>query len=193
MFTLSTGVPIDEEGIVTALQDYSGNNCYFFDTISGDVGVVQIKTENKILQKLVKDPRYKEVPPIAESSQIEWFNEFADTFLKEGNKKEQLLYKKIIVVLAENNDSLQHAISILDKSPTGWIHGWSQWCFDEVCGVMEDWLDSLNLGIEDVFDGDCDCELCKLFAKGEYTLGDFNEAAKKQALKDKNNDTIIKL
>lgn len=192
MLLLPNGKQLDSEGITDAMKSKLSERA-FLDTATGEIGVIDDKEiltalGKKRLEEISHNARYIEIPHVTDVRKRKWLREFIKTFLKEGNKKERQLYQSIDdEIKSKNIDRFDKAIVLLEKSSTGWIHGWSQWYFDELWNDMDTWLETLPFEIEDVFDGDDDCELCKLLAQGEHTIGDFNEALQKEHMKDKNS------
>jgi len=190
MFLLSNGNKIDTEGVIGAMEDTTDACRYFFDIEKGDVGCVE-KNNGKNKEKaesLVKSGRYIEIPNVPDTEQKKWLIKFSQEFLKSGNKDEKSLYAKIAKLLSgKKENSFNMALKALEKDKSGWIHGWSQWQRNCLWEEMENWFSVLPVEIEDKFEGCDDCELCKLMAQGEHTLGDFNEASAKEKLKSLQN------
>ena len=186
MFLLPNDNKIDTEGVIEAMEDTTGEHQYFLDIEKGDVGCVE-KSNGKDKEKaesLVKSGRYIEIPNVSDTEQKKWLMKFAQEFLKPGNKDEKSLYAKIVKLLsAKKRNAFGLALKVLEKDESGWIHGWSQWQRDCLWEEMENWFSVLPVEIKDKFEGCDDCELCKLMAQGEHTLGDFNEASAKEKLK----------
>ena len=66
------------------------------------------------------------------------------------------------------------------------IDGWNQWSIDGGPGdEMHEWVEDLSprIFMEDDWDLDDDCELCKLIKNGAHSVGDFHEAAAKEKRK----------
>lgn len=186
MFYLPNGGKIDIEGVIDAMEDTTGLCRYFLDTEKGDVGCVEKISGNgkEKAESLAKNGRYIEIPNIPEKEQKEWLIEFAQEFLKLGNKDERNLYSRIIRILSgKKENSFDLALKELEKDESGWIHGWAQWQRNCLWEKAEDWFGSLPIEIEDKFEGCDDCELCKLMGQGKHTAGDFNEAMTKEKLK----------
>lgn len=183
-FVLKNGNKIDEEGLGDAFGDAEPARVYFLDLETGEVGCIE-KGEGKKIPVSNRE-RYVEVPHTLASRQIEWLRDFArELIVPEGGSAFADKLFKILDSPLLGNDSLKlsECLEILEKDPSGWIHGWAEWHRDHSCEAMSDWLMKLPIEIEDKFEAFDDCELCKLIEKGPHNLGDFMEAKQKDERK----------
>ena len=192
-FILPNEKHIDTDGVIDAMGDISGRMKYFLDIISGEVGCVNSKEKKKVT-KLLQDSRYLEVPKVSTSSQLVWFKDFIDTILPVGTKKEAALYNRLNKVLKiDVPETLDQCHKIIESEDKSLFVGWLQWRGDCLFEEMKKWFAGLPVKIEERFESDCDCELCKLIEKGDHNIGDFKEALQKQERKDIVSNNMDKL
>lgn len=184
-YILQSGRKIDMDGLLCAMED-TGESRYFLDLTEGEIGEVNTKTKQgkEKCQRLSSNKRYVEIPKIRDENRIECMRECMDMFLKEGNKGEQKLHDEMQKILDSNDtNKFKKALVKLEKSRTGWIHGWEQFRRDSAWEDAVSWIEKLPVAIEQKFEGCGDCKLCTLMEKGEHDMDDFLEAVKKEKKK----------
>ena len=191
-FILPNGKHIDTDGVIDAVGDISGKTKYFLDTTSGEVGCVNSRDKKKA-DNLSQDSRYIKIPTIPILSRLPWFKDFMDAILPADTKKEIALCNKLNKIFKiDVPETFDQCLKIIGSADKSLLDGWSIWQSGCLFGEMKEWFSGLPIKIEERFEGDCDCELCKLFEKGDHTLGDFKEALQKQERKDIVSSTMKK-
>jgi hypothetical protein len=182
MFLLPNKKSIDDDGLEKALCDLDQTRRYFLDSVTGEVGCVDVKDVKK-LRGVSDRTRYFEVPKISEKIQLGWVKSFTDflSFDESGLSLQCNLREAL-----KNGKDLGTCLKMIKADKNGWIDGWYQWNADSVGEKMDEWFPTLPIEIIDDWDLDDDCELCKMMKSGGgHTLGDFKEAAAKEELKKK--------
>jgi len=189
MYLLPNKNKIDDDGIVEAMKDGNSNTCYFLDTASGEVGIIDGKKDKSKLAKLRGDSRYIAIPKISDEKWRKIFRDFVEMCEDWDNSATGKLFGK---EFAKGGNVRKNCVAILEKREKidGLIYGWRQFEADSLWEEMRKWFSSLPIEIEDDWKSelDCDCELCKLLKEGDHTVGDFMEASQKEDRKRKNKN-----
>lgn len=186
MFLLPNQNKIDEDGVIDAMLDTDIAHRYFLDTITGEVGYVEEKAKKTALPNF---KRYREIPKVSAHDQLLWMKECIEICIGDS-----LLSKSLLAEIQKETNAektLLRCEHILEDDKDGWIHGWVEWQGTAGFDEMKQWLATLQVSIEEKFEGCGDCELCKLMEQGEHNLGDFLEAKAKEERKKEKKDKEI--
>lgn len=175
MYILPNGSKIDEEGLFDAAIDGEKTHTYYLDSISGNIGFVD-EPAAKVKPKMLDPKRYLKIIKITATQKCAWMQDFIREMV------DDVVLGQKLKELAQNKAHVEQAIALLKDHPDGWEAGWRQWITDGVFDYIHVWMDTLPFKIEDVWEGDDDCEMCTLMDK-PHTVGDFTEAVAKQKKK----------
>lgn len=174
---LKNGAKIDELGLADAFVEIDEATRYFLDTLTGDVGSVDVSAPDA---KLPAVPRYIEVPRIGADAQLAWLTDMIVEDL-DGEADAELI-ASLSGLIARGGDpediliECEHALEA-----AGMIDAWDDWTSDPLWDEIERWLASLPVPIEDHTERCGECDVCLMLGDGPHTLGDLLEAKQKAA------------
>jgi len=175
MYSLPSGLKIDEEGLINGINDSAISHKYYFDVLTGQVGLVK-KGKNKEKLKKLDVKRYFLVPKASKSDKKIW----ADELIKEMVwREDSLLADSLNRELNKEGGGFDAFFKVLKQSD--FIYGWCEWESHYLYEKMLDWFDTLPVEVKEDFDDlDDDCPLCQLMKGGEHhNIEDFKIAKKK--------------
>ncbi|MCX6789725.1 MAG: hypothetical protein NTZ42_03920 [Candidatus Gribaldobacteria bacterium] len=174
MYSLPNGLKIDHDGLIDGINDTVVSHKYYFDTLTGQVGLVK-ESKNKGKSKKLNEKRYFLVPKILKSDKKIW----ADELIKEMVwREDSLLASSLNRELNKEGRGFDAFFKILKQSD--YIYGWCEWESHYLYERMLDWFDTLPVEIKEDFDDlDDDCPLCQLMKNGNHSIEDFKMATKK--------------
>jgi len=164
MYFLPGDKKIDENGINKAMTDSNVFNRYFLDIETGKIKFISEEFDhdcNEALGEVKKslNKRYFEIPKIPDKERHLWMKEFVQEMIEDG-----ILKNKLNFILSKNRDfHLFERILYNDKDGSVW--GWVQWKVDYLGEKIEEWLDELNIGVEDKEEYFDDCPICQFMKK----------------------------
>ena len=168
MYILSNGVKISEkmhQRLCKALKDTSKERVYFLDMNTGKL-VCALCTYRQKLKALRKVPqRFIPLPEVREKELRDCFTEFNEEMVGMKTPKLQIHLGKEI----QKGTSIKKLEEILEKDPSGWIHGWVQWEQFLLAERIEEWITAPPLNAKDDPDYwfDDNCSVCQLMRKME--------------------------
>lgn len=181
---LPNGKKIDEDGLVEAFGNVTSAQRHVLDVETGNIGCTQ--TDPGASTKMLDHARYIDIPHVEAKEQMKWLREMMAATMEPEDKALIDGLKQVMSQEGTGHAELLVACEQkLEDDKSGWEHGWLPWKGDHLWERAGEWLKTLPIPIEDKFEIDCDCELCKLFEMDGHTLGDYFEAAQKQERKDK--------
>lgn len=146
MLKLSSGIKIDEDGVIEAIKCSDASVSHYLDAVTGQVGGV--KQNSKKLSK----NRYFKIAKVSESKEIKW----AKSYVKELMDPKDKLSGKLLKSLQKGFDNFYKTIEKTDE-----IYGWPQWEQDLAYEEVENWIDTLPIDIANEWEWDCDCAICQ--------------------------------
>ncbi|MCL5010640.1 MAG: hypothetical protein M1127_00275 [Patescibacteria group bacterium] len=177
MFLLPNGLKIDEEGLISGLNDSVVSHKYYFDILMGQVGRVNSKGKN-LRGKQIDGKRYFELPKISKSAKEVWAKELIWNMVWRENP---LLADALNKALNGKDGGFDAFYKVLKQSD--FIYGWPDWESHYLYEELISWFDTLPMEIKEEFEFDDDCSLCQLMKKGEHSIADFKMAAGKMSNK----------
>ena len=185
MYILSNGVKITEkihECLCQAIKDDSKRYFYFLDMETGKLVRVPAGWKKRLAAIKKKAKRFVPLPKVTKDELRDRFRYFVEELgIIDVPELEKRLRKEL-----KKGTSLEKLEEILEKDPSGWIHGWAQSEHDLLAKRIEEWLKSPPLNAKDDLDYwyDGDCPVCQLMRKMEEenrvpTLTETHEAFKK--------------
>ncbi len=157
MFVLPNGAVVDVESIFDAMEDTGDETAYFLDTITGEVGTVDIVDQKEKMATIETNARYIEIPGLLPEIQIDWLEEFINEALFEEEELAEELKTTLNQTSAET--ALDACEDVLTRAKGGWLDAWDDWYEDRLLDEMERWFQSLPVKIEEKPCGQCeDCK-----------------------------------
>jgi len=165
-YVLPNGKKLDERDIRVGMTDDNIFNHHFLDIETGKVKFVSEEFDiepDRILKKIraKQNQRYFEIPKISEKERHCWMREFVDMMI--GEKR---LLNKLNFILSKSR-KFQLFESVLYGDKSGWIWGWVQNKIFKLAEKIDEWLDEINIEIEEEWEYDDDCPLCQLLKKAD--------------------------
>jgi len=183
MYILSNGVKISEkmhQRLCEALKDTSQKQVYFLNINTGKLVCVPRAYRRKLKAMEVESQRFIPLPEVSEEELQKRFAAFNEEMV-DVLKLRARLRKEI-----KKGTPLKKLEEIIERDPSGWIHGWVQ---DEqflLAERIKEWITQPSLNARDDPDYwfDDDCPLCQLMRKIEEenrspTLSETHETFKK--------------
>jgi hypothetical protein len=185
MYILSNGVKISEkmhQRLCRAIKDTSGKYFYFLDMETGKLISIPRSHRRKLALVQRESQRFVPLPKVSKEERRKRFVAFVEELgVIDVPKLQARLSKEI-----KKGTSLEELEKILEKDPSGWIHGWVQ---DEqflLAERIEGWITKPPLNARDDPDYwyDDNCPVCQLMRKMEEenrspTLSEMRQAFKK--------------
>lgn len=174
MYSLPNGLKIDEEGLINGINDTVVSHKYYFDILTGQVGLIK-EDKKKEKSKKLDVKRYFLVPKASKSDKKVW----AEELIKEMVwREDDLLANSLSRELDKGGGGFDAFFKVLKQSD--YIYGWCEWESHYLYEKLLDWFDTLPVEIKDEFDLDDDCPLCQLMKSGEHhSIENFKIVTKK--------------
>lgn len=165
-YLLPNGKKLDEKGIWIGMTDNNIFNHHFLDIQTGRAKLVSEEFDiepDRILKKIKSklNQRYFEIPKISDKERYFWMKEFIDMMIGE-----ERLRKKLNFILSKSR-TFQFFESVLYDDKSGWIWGWVQNKMFKLAEKIDEWLDEINIEIQEEWEYDDDCPLCQLLKKAD--------------------------
>jgi len=159
MFLLPNGLKIDEEGLINGLKDTSISHKYYFDILTGQVGLIK---ESKGVKKIKKldEKRFFLLPKISKDNKKPWAQEFIEDMVR----AEDLLLAEALDK-ALNIGGFDPFFKILKQSY--FVYGWPQWESHYLYEELVNWFDTLPVDIKEEFEFFDDCPVCQAMKKAK--------------------------
>lgn len=172
MYLLPSGQKIDTEGLINGINDTVASHKYYFDIMTGQVGLIKESAAKEKDRKLDKK-RYFLLPKMSKTDKKVWAAELIREMVwREDELLASVLTKEL------NKGGFDGFFKVLKQSD--FIYGWCEWERHYLYDKLLDWFDTLPVEIKEDFDDlDDDCPLCQLMKNGEHGVEDFKIAAKK--------------
>ncbi len=175
MFYLPNKRPIDADGAIKAILGFD-DGLYFLDKETGNVCCIEPDKKKETRELLAKvrnkTERYVEIPLI----KSERFDDALIGFIDLVFVEDSILGSKLREIVIKGDEKK----FFKEIESTKWIDAWDQWIQDEAYEVLEFWLESLDLGITEEWEGCDDCEICKATKNGVNDKDSLMVAFKKQ-------------
>jgi len=196
MYILSNGVKITEKvhkKLCQAIKDPNRKYIYFLNMATGKLVRISCAYRQKLAVIKKQNQRFIPLPKVTEEERRERFRYFVEELgiIDVPELKERLREE------LKKGASIDKLEQILEKDPSGWIHGWVQNEYDFLAEKIDKWIKSPPLNAKDDPDYwyDDDCPVCQLMRKTEeenrpLTLSEIWEAFRK-AKKSSDRKRII--
>lgn len=185
MFKLANGKEIDIEEVMNAMEDSDLTHHYFLDAETGKVEFIFEDVEEDWEERLeeIDLERYEMIPQLPSYEKYNWMVSFVEKVVS----FEMPDWVDRFSIALDGKGAFGRFKRVLHEAGEGLPGVWAQWERDHLYEAMQDWFESLGIGITEDFYFD-NCPICEAMRKAEEEGRSLSKTELKKVFKQAGED-----